>query len=763
MRTLIQGLSACAALLGPASGTANDQALRYYDVCINGLCTGPVPVLEYANERWLLDRQALSSLGIDASTWNLQQLDGRSYADIAARFPMAAIRLDEQTQSLQIRLPAQAWPEYSISQHRRWGRPALMPSPVLSMFANYSVRAGAGNSIDGYGEAGAVFGPWLLRSDFTWDRRRGAWRSRSALEFDQPAQQRRWIAGDQYSRPGDPFGSSARMVGLGVFRAFDLTPGFATFPGADIRGEMQAPGSVDVYSGGRLVAHEQLPPGPFSLRDLSLPRGVNDLRVVVNDPFAGTYELTDSFYANPRLLKSGLHEFDDRVGRLSTATDRDGIDGNALIASFNHRYGISDSLTAGMRVESFGRRRNIGASVDLRSPWGGLASAVARSESSDRIGLAWMLAYGYERRRFALNLGLRKRSADYEALLSPSTRSFFASSVQDRYASISFPISGSARLVARRTEQRYDDGTASSNSDLDLAWRLARGIQASLRVGHRDGVVAPGYEFNLGIRVNLARDSLDIAFRRQGDLSAYQASMQRSAPIDRGWGYRASVEERDSKFSGQVNLEWVSPFGRSLLRLASLGSRTDAEIYHSGGLLWAEGQVFATQLGGQGYAIVKTSLPGIPVLRENLLIARSNERGIALIPGLLPYLANAISVDTSGLAADVRFDDERMYTSVSRQGVSVLEFKMRKTQAMQAFLGIRAGGGFRRLKSGQAQFDQTGQVATIGHDGQVYLEDVGPGRHRIHASSEGKRFACDVDVPVDGKMVWLGEIACKDE
>lgn len=763
MRALIRGLSACAALLDPAASIANDQDLRFYDVCVNGQCTGPVPVLASADKRWLIDLQALSLIGIDATTWNLRQHGGRSYADISARFPNASIRLDEQLQSLQVRLPAQAWPEHLISHHRRWARPVLAPLPVPSLFANYSVRASTSNSIDGYGEAGAVYGPWLLRSAFNWDRESGAQRSRSALEFDEPARQRRWIAGDQNSHPADAFGSNARMVGVGVFRAFELTPGFATFPGADIRGEMQAPGSVDVYSDGRLVAHEQLPPGPFSLRDLTLPRGLNDLRVVVNDPFAGSYELTDSFYANPRLLKRGLHEFDDRIGRLATAGDSDGIDSKRLFASFNHRYGLSDSVTAGIRVELLGDRSNVGASADLRTPWGTLASALAQSYSPGNRGLAWTLAYGYERRRFAVNLGLRKQSATYEALLSTSTPSFLAGSIQDRHASISFPVSESARLVARRLDQSYDDGTTARNTDLDLAWRIARGVQASVRVGRREGVVAPGYELNLGLRINLSRDSLDLAFRRQGASTGYQIDMQRSAPVDRGWGYRASAAEQAGEFSGQANLEWVSPFGRSLLRVASVGSRTDAEIYHSGGLLWAQGQLFATQSGSQGYAIVRTSLPDIPVLRENLRVARSNKDGIALVPGLLPYLANAISVDVSGLAADIQFDDEKLYTSVARRGVSVLEFKMRRTQAMQAFLGILAGGGFKRLKSGDAQLDETSQIASIGQEGQVYLEGVGPGRHRLHAASDGKRFTCDVDVPADGKMAWLGEIACTAE
>ncbi|OGT60659.1 MAG: hypothetical protein A3E01_00470 [Gammaproteobacteria bacterium RIFCSPHIGHO2_12_FULL_63_22] len=762
MRPLTGRRLALLSAFAAAPAWAGDDALRYYDVCLNGRCTESVAVLAVAPGQWLVEAQALAGAGIDTRDWPGQQREGLRYIDLLARFPAATLTVDEATQSLAFTLPGNAWSERSYSSARVPSRPQVPVSTIPSVFLNYSFYATSNDSRSAYFDAGWVRGAWLLRSSFDFVSGRLG-RRQTSLEFDQPDRQRRWVLGDQALAALDPFGAGGRVAGLGVFRAYELTPGFVTFPGADIRGVMQAPGSVDVYSNGMLVTRQQLEAGPFNLQDLVLAQGSNDLRIVVHDPFAGTYELSGDYYGSARLLRQGLHEFDDRIGWVrQPGRDSEYRPGPPLL-SLNHRYGFSDVLTAGIRYEQIGGRRNVGVSVNLRPGVGSLQAALAHSRDDDgQVGTAWRADYSYQGRRMGFGMGMHRRAAGYQSVLQLSDAFSFASLRRERYAQASFALGRRVSVGSRFIEQDYSDGSLRRSLGLNLGWRLGR-LRASLGLTRRRGDVTEGDEIFLALNLPLGRDSFSLGASRRDGGNQARFAVQRSAPIDSGWGYRLDVDQGDEGDSIRVGVDHASRIGRSYFTASQFGGQSYADLRFAGGVLWAQGQVFVSQPGASAYALVRTSgMAGVPVLRENARVGVTGEDGAVLVPGMQPYQSNLIGIDASKLDADVRLDEDKAYVSMPRYGVGLVDFQVKTLRAVQAFLATVRDGERQRLGYGEALvgMGDNARSAAIGRDGQVYFDDLAPGVHVLQASSEGASFTCELTVPSAGPMAWLGEIMC---
>jgi outer membrane usher protein len=148
------------------------------------------------------------------------------------------------------------------------------------------------------------------------------------------------------------------------------------------------------------------------------------------------------------------------------------------------------------------------------------------------------------------------------------------------------------------------------------------------------------------------------------------------------------------------------------------------------------------------------------VLRENLRVATTNRDGVALVPGLLPYESNLVSIDVDRLDASVLLDEESSYVSVTRNGVAVVAFDVREVRGVQALLAMDDGGEQRRLSYGEAIVEDRDARSIIGRDGQVYFEALPPGRHVLSAASGGIAYVCVLEIPEEAGMAWLGEVPC---
>lgn len=763
MRQLSCTLAAAALSCVPSPPAAASAPAGLYEICINGTCSAPAGVrVDEAGRRWI-EAAAFEELGLRHGDWPAEEHEGVLFLDPLSRFPEARSEVDEGALQLWLALPAEAWPERRYSDGLRSIRPRIMPESHQSVYLDYSLLARDSESPNAFGELGLVRGAWLLRSSFdAGDRAR---RGMSALEFDQPRAHRRWVLGDQHVATGDVFGAAALVGGVGVGSAFELDPYLVRSPGANVHGVMSAPGTVDIYANGQLVTRQAVEPGPFSIRDLALAQGSSDIRIVVNDPFAGTYEVASLFYGSSRLLSAGIHEYAYRIGRLRPRPFEDAYDPGTLVSGY-HRYGFNDWFTAGVRHERLEGRANSGASADVRTPLGSLGLSTALgNDGRGRSGWARRMDYHYQSRRLALGLGWHQQDEDYVPLQQSRLADLVEPSMAARNAMLSIPLREGTSLALGNARLKYRDGSTMRNSSVRLSSRIGP-VQMQLESGRlqpRDGA---GEGFCMvNILLPLEKLVLGVAATHGDDGSAnvVATAYRHRASLEQGWSYRAELGRMGDLPHTYGEADHAGRHGNLRMGMRHRGSQVRADARFTGSLLLADHDIYATTSGAKGYALVRTNgMPDVPVQRERQAVGRTDANGRLLVSNLFPYHASLISIDTDAMDIHQRIDEAEQYVSVRRHGLAYVDFALRPSNGAQARL-LHEGRALRYGRAWLEGHDEASAVR-IGVDGEVYLEGIAPGEHLLRAvADDGTRLHCPAQVPPATPIAWLGDVTCVRE
>src|SRR5207249_1592102 len=193
---------------------------------------------------------------------------------------------------------------------------------------------------------------------------------------------RRWVIGDSFAGAGG-LGGSTFLGGLSVSRNYSLNPYFIRYPTFGLSGAVLTPSTVDVYVNDVFVRREELPPGPFELRNLPATAGSGATRFVIRDAFGREQDITSPYYLSTSVLARGLQEYSYSAGvRRDTAAGGLGRYSSPAFLG-QHRIGLTDSVTAGLRLEAASALVSGGPALDLRLPLGEFEVACAASSDAD--------------------------------------------------------------------------------------------------------------------------------------------------------------------------------------------------------------------------------------------------------------------------------------------------------------------------------------------------------------------------------------------
>lgn len=766
MRWLSGCLLACLLCVWSFPGGAAGAGMEaFYEVCVNGACSTPVLVLtEPSGRRWI-DVGAFDQLSVPHSAWATRDHPESRLVDPLSIHADGTLRVDEAALRVDLQLPAQAWEGTTYAWTRRTTRPQVRPGGDVSGYLDYSVYGFSGVSPAAYGELGAVRGAGLLRSSFNLDHH-GIRRGFTAIELDDIDRHRRFVVGDQYLAGRDPFGATAVVGGVGVSSAYELDPYLVRFPGADLRGVMTAPGSVDIYANGQLVARQQVAAGPFLIDDVLLSQGSNDVRIVVNDPFSGSYEVSSNYYASASSLAPGLHEYAYRAGRVRE-TGQARYRGGLALSAF-HRYGFTDWLTAGIRHESAAGRTNTGMTADLRARLGSLALAWATSRDGSTVGMAQRADYAYQAHGFALGLGWQAQSDAYTQLVDAGSIGPASRRAGLRYVSASLALPAQSSVAVRHQRSRYRGREDVLASSLRLSARIGRDAQLQVEAGRRQWLAGSAERYlQMNFVQRLERGSASLGGTRssQGDDDFVASYYQPRREFDRGNGFRGEIGRLDGRRHAYAEIDHARAQGHAQVSLRQRGGDTTYSARFAGSLLWAGGSVHPVQTGSTGYALVRTAgVPGVPVMREHQPVGTTDARGRLLVPNLLPYHANLLAIDERALEIDQSVADPARFVSVRRHGVALVEFDIRAPSALQARLTGPLGDSA-ELGLGRAWPEgREAEAVRIGPQGEIYIEGLPTGELRLRAVGPGGRtYRCVVSVPGGSGVARVGDVECDAE
>jgi outer membrane usher protein len=740
-------------------------------VQLNGIDTAGAALVLKAADGALLVRAG------DLARWRLPKSESAGWRQRGDLFyplePIAGLswRLDETRQMLLI----DAAPALFATTQLDLEASGPEPSPrVPGGFLNYDfsgtragsqTQAGALLEIGGFNRFGSgsgslavrhglAAGPGLLRLENTWTH-------------DFPGQKASLRLGDTVTGAGQ-WGRPVRLGGVQWASNFATQPGFISFPLPTMSGEAALPSTVDLYVNDALQLRRDIPAGPFSLQQLPVVSGQGEARLVVRDLLGREQVIVAPYYATPRLLKAGLHQFSYEAGRVrenfGLASNRYGL----AAALATHRLGVSDRLTVEGRGEWMPSRQAAGLGAVMAWPAFGTASVALAASRSERTvrdssgGNGGLFSLGVEHLGAGFGLGVNGQVAS------------------SRFAQVGQPAD---RLAARRNLQSYV-AIATGRGSISLAY-----VQQAPRDAAAVRLVSLGYSVSLGSTGFINLSLVRTAGRQGGVAFAFnftraldprttastgtnwhegqgrtqgQVQLQRNPPAGDGGSYRLNgVTGADQRVTAGGNLQHST--GTVGLDVEVSRQQTAVRAGASGGIAWIDGGLYASRRIDSSFAVVQLpGLAGVGVYADNQLVARTDADGRALVPRLRPWEANPLRIEQADLPMDAQVEALEMDAVPGWRNGLVLRFPVRRSRS--ATLAVATAGG-RPMPAGAFALVNGGtREYPFGADGRLFLYELEAANHvevRWREGDENRQCGFALALPPgDDPMPDLGLQPC---
>jgi outer membrane usher protein len=643
-----------------------------------------------------------------------------------AYYPLDALRglsyrIDDANQALSVQAPPGLMMPTLVSglAHRFAAPPPAPPGA----FANYEIVAGrtqGDTSTGGFFELGA-FGGWgvgastFLARDAIEGRR--FIRLESSYTRDLPSALQSFRLGDGIGRTGT-WGRAVRFGGVQWGTSFATQPGLVTFPMPGISGEAVVPSTVDLYVNNALTLRRDVPSGPFSIADLPVVSGRGEARLVVRDLLGREQVIVVPYYASPRLLQEGLHDYSYETGLVRENFGIASNDYGRGFATGTHRLGITDSFTGEVRGEVLDRQYTLGVGGAVR--WrdiGVFNAAAARSDGDRGTGALAQVGVEHQARRFSVG-GSTQVASERFTQLGLQPEELAPRQLTQLFAGLAFESNGSLGLGYARQAFRDREDTRLVNATYSTnvgRWAFLTVSVLRLYAARTDTSVNVFLTLPLGPQTSA---SVSATARHAGKpQSLVQA--QRSLPAGSGYGYRvlASLsgdERREAGIAlqndvGTYTLEAGETLGVSAVRASAAGAFS-----------YLGGSAYASRRITDSFGVVQVpGYPGVRVYADNQLVARTGRDGSALLPRLRPYERNDVAVEQADLPLDAQVDAvQHDVVPYFRSGV-VVPFALRPSRG--ALLTVLLDNGEPVPAGATAELVGEQTEFPVGLRGELYL------------------------------------------
>jgi outer membrane usher protein len=729
----------------------------------------PASVVLLRGEEVLVLRKDLEDGGLRRLPANaLETIDGMTYVALGRLSPAVRFKVDERSLSLRIVAP----PEYFAATVVSLGQEAprdMVQYGDAGFFFNYAPRLIDSRALAASGEVGLSVRGRLLFSGVSYEPAYGPVRGLTNLTVDQPGAMRRWVIGDSLvTGAGNPLAGSVVMGGVNLARSFELDPYFVRFPTPVMVGTALTASMLEVYVNGALVRREPVSPGQFQLQGIPASTGAGTTRYVLRDAFGREQEFASSFYASTGVLSRGVSDYGFAAGAIRDRLGTSSWNYHTLAMSGRYRFGITNGLTLGFRAEGpldpGHAAASGGPSLTLLAPIGQLELGFAASTTRDAgDGIAGYASYLYQSRAFSGGIGVRGMSDRYYTLnLAP----------QDDHplvggsCFVSAPVGHRLTLSLDCTLARTRDSGASSSIGVQSSIALSKIMTfyaTASRTRNADGT-AP-FEAYASVSIQLGGSVIGST---SGHVLGTQAdgtlNVSKSAPAGAGYGYQAAVT-RGAQTLYSASVQGQVQYGQGQVFLTGVDTQPHAEVGFAGGvvLIPAAG-VFFTRPVQDGYAVIR--VPGAANVRgylNNNEIGRTDASGNLLVPNLLSYYANLLSVNDQDLPADFQIDRTGLVAATSYRGAAVVQFDAKRISFVRGTLVVRESGKDTIPSYGELTMHAGHELfrSPVARDGEVEFEGLVADSYA--ARIEYAEGVCNFTLVVperNGAVADLGTVAC---
>lgn len=706
----------------------------------------------------------LATLGLTNVPGARRQVDGRALVSLRSLAPALTFAVDDQ--ALMLRMTA----DETLLQRNAVDLRSVQPPKALSVetvpgaFANYAVQGDTERTFTGTVEAGVTYGSDLLLSSASRLADGRIVRGLSTYTHEDRPRLLRLSLGDMVTAPR-PLGGSLILAGIGFSRDPSLDPYTITAPLPRVSAFASTPSTIEVWVNGALSRTIPVAPGSYDLSNLPVTTGQNQVQVVVRDAFGRTQLLDASGYQAQQLLARGFHLFDWNLGLVRRGYGSSSADYGGLAIMGAHEVGVTDHLTAGARVEAARGLASGGAELVLGTRAGEFQVDLGGSGGDAGPGLAAVTSWRYALQRGAVGLDYSWSSPGYR-----NTSTVVLTDRQrwraDANASVALRGSLSLQLTASAVESaqgRRLEGDLSAFVSLrdDTLLRLGGGVS-----GH-DHRVDPSFLVSL-VFLPTSSVSVDAQVSTADRTTTAAVGVQRPLPAAEGYGYRARVQGTERQRAQSAALQGQTSFGRFELNYQGTrgrgGSSDTASASAAGTLVLVDQTLFLTRPSTDAFALVRVpDVLGVRTYLNNQLVGRTDGSGEILVPGVIPYIANRVSIADTDVPLDHVVRETARNIALPRRGAALVTLPVSRLRAVHGRVHLDVSGVTTPAAFGALLVVAPSGTASspIAGDGEFWLEDLPPGVHRAYVIWNDRTCAFALSVPRDGSgIVERGDLGC---
>jgi outer membrane usher protein len=747
-----------------------EQERAIVALVVNQMPQADTIVVLQEGDIWVSVR-ALDAAGLKGYAGRRLMLDGELRVAAASLAPDITAVFDEIESTLTLLAVARLFAGTILAIEN--ARPAgLVYSRTSSVFVNYALAWQPVAGLDSFAEIGGSLGPFAFMSGVA----RAAATSRivrglSTITVDARSRLQRWSVGDIVV-PAGPLDGGLIAGGIAFGREWSLDPYYQRYPSPSVSGMVTTPSTVDVFVNGRLVRQDPLPPGPFQITRLPLTTGLGNARVVVRDAFGREQQFGQPYYLTTALLRRGTHDYQVGAGYART-TDATAASYGALMGFAREQIGLTSWLTAGARVQGDRETQTGTATVNARL-WRlgelelGAATTMRPGQTTSFAGRA---AYALVTRYVSLSGAIQAADPTYSTISSPAA----GARVGSIAGNISVPLGSRISASVQHTDERVPTGepgggvTRMQRTALATTWQLGGPFELYATVtAVRDAGLARRLDAFGGLTVLIGRrTALNLTHEITGRHTANAVELQRSVPAGTGVGYDlrgTNADELGATNAAHGSLTYQSKFGRYEY-VRDIGPQMDgSSATISGGLVVIGGRPHLTRAVSNSYALVR--VPGAPHVRvfsNNQEIGRTGRSGSLLVPNLLPYQANQLSVADVDLPMDYDIETTVRTIAPPFRGGAMALFPAYRIQTVSGRIVVNRDGvwlppSFRELV---IETPARRLVSPIGEDGEFYFENLGLGKHTATTALEAGACVAVITIASDQPFLEVGTVRCE--
>ncbi|RCW65192.1 fimbria/pilus outer membrane usher protein [Pseudorhodoferax soli] len=708
----------------PGAAATLGGATLYLELVVNQQATGQVVPVLVKNGSYHVAADTLRALHVrtPATGAELVAVD---------RIDGLGVRYDSVAQRLELMLPPTWLPEQQLGAGGPVDR--LRPLVGRGFLLNYELYA----SNPGRAESSTA-----LWTEQRWFGRSGLWsntgvarhtRSGASGNFSGSQGYLRYDTSWRYSdtdavrtvTAGDlitatlPWGSAVRIGGIQVARNFAIRPDLVPYPLPTFSGQAAVPSAVDLFINGQRAGRENVLPGPFTLNTMPFITGAGEAAVVTTDALGRQVLTTVPFYVASTLLKRGTDDYAVSAGALRRGYGEDSFGYGRAVASGSWRYGWSDALTLEARGElARGLTVGGGGAVATLGRYGVLNGALAHGGN----GVQWTAGYQYNAQRFGLALQHTQRSAGWRDLADLDRDAGASAGRSNTQLTTSLSLGALGAVAIGYFDARARDGARSRVATASYSRALGSSSFVSMNLnkalGTDDYLVQLQWTLLLG-----DRGAMSVVGTRDRNGFGRQLQYSRTPPPAGGLGWNLSYANGAGPDDyRQGSMTWRGDHLQLQGGAYAQGGRSATWAGASGSLVAMDGGWFAANRINDAFALVATGVGDVPVRFENQVIGRTDARGHLLVPGVNAYYPARFEIDLLDLPEDLQVAQSEQRVLLGAGSGALLRFPIQQVRAASITLVDSAG---QPLPVGMSvQLLGSGRSATLGWDGQVYLEGL---------------------------------------